>query len=388
MKGVQGGMSVKRILKKMADDSVHYKQDIKKYVCLTQQVFSLCLFLLFVLHIKVLNVFGFVSCEKLHHALGISTLQVLLSFLGYLAFRYFFKYHPKHVLAAAYINIFQTMMILEVQYYFYDEYMSYTIIICILLCTSLTVIGQIRKYAGLLSTMLIIDVVITVIKHYDISYLQEMKLYFLDNLFIFVIGVGINTCISYLKYQEFENTQKITYLSERDSLTGLLNRKALECSVQKKYDSDKLCAMILLDLDNFKALNDTLGHYEGDNCLCMVANKLKKIFQDTDDVCRLGGDEFVIFISNIGDIDYVMQRAKMILEQVPHKYSHESGDICITCSIGVAFLQQDNANLYEMLYKAADSAMYTSKMSGKNKVTIFSNGLSYEPIDKSELNNE
>lgn len=76
--------------------------------------------------------------------------------------------------------------------------------------------------------------------------------------------------------------QQIVYLSERDSLTKLLNRRALEYLVQKYTNDNTACAMVLLDLDNFKALNDTLGHYAGDECLCAVANELKGVFVETD----------------------------------------------------------------------------------------------------------
>lgn len=196
-------------------------------------------------------------------------------------------------------------------------------------------------------------------------------MYIIDTLFIVVIAVVINICFSRLKYQDFAKKQQILYFSERDSLTGLLNRKALEYSVQKHIKNNTLCALILLDLDNFKKLNDTLGHYEGDNCLCAVANALKQLFGQNDCVSRLGGDEFVIFMPHISDIDFVTEKTNAILKNVPRKYPYETGEISITCSIGVAFSKSTQNDLYEKLYKAADTAMYQSKTSGKNAVTIY-----------------
>ena len=356
----------------MVEDSVFYKQDIARYICLTQQVFSICLFLLFVLHIIILQVFGFSKCSEFQYAVGFSALQAVFFLLAYAMFRYYFKQHLKYVAIAAYLNIFQTMLFLEIYHYFFDEYISYTIVICILVCTSLTIIGHIRKYTALLSAMLVMSMSITVIKNMDLYGTQEMQLYFIDNLFILIIVVGINICISYLKYRDFENKQQIIHLSERDALTGLLNRKALESAVKKQYASDGICAMVLLDLDNFKMLNDTLGHYEGDRCLCLVADKLNNIFHDLAYVSRLGGDEFVVFLPDVASKDFVLEQAQKILQDIPHKYTYETKEICITCSVGVSFLRQDSTDLYETLYKAADSAMYDSKTSGKNKVTVFS----------------
>lgn len=169
-------------------------------------------------------------------------------------------------------------------------------------------------------------------------------------------------------------------MSKRDSLTGLLNRMAFEEMIKPSLSSHSLCAMIILDLDNFKTLNDTLGHFERDRCLCSVANDLKNVFDNQGDICRLGGDEFAIFMPHISSIDDVQKATQTLLEKIPQRYESESEEILITYSIGVVCCMMDdvkqNESIYEILYKAADEAMYESKAEGKNSVTFFSGDLS------------
>lgn len=283
------------------------------------------------------------------------------------------------------MNIFFVVIILELQYFLYNEYISYTIIVCIALCTSLTIIGHMVRYMIILAAALSIDTIITILNNYELLCSNEMKMYIIDNMFVLVIAVGINCSISRLKYREFEKKKQIVYLSQRDSLTGFLNRNALEHSVEKYAVSDGLCAMVLLDLDNFKALNDNLGHYEGDNCLRKTADELNDLFGSSFYVSRLGGDEFVVFIPDVSDISYIMERVCLLLDKIPQKYESKAGEITVTCSVGMAFLKMNQDDLYEQLYKAADSAMYKSKAKGKNAVTVFENEFSSEILSSSIL---
>ncbi len=366
-------IDIKQLHRKIRQDVIDYTDDAQKYICMIQRIFSLCLFCFFIIHIITVSILYFTNWGSIQTAVWISVLQMLFSLFWYFSFKYYFCSHKKYTLVAAYFNIFQVIMILEIQYCLYDEYISYTVIICIILATSLTMIGHIKTYTCVIMLALLADILLTLSKNYDFISTYQMKMYVLDNIFILIIAVGINFCVSWLKYQDFEKQKQILYLSERDSLTGLLNRNALAYAIQKHIHHQTSCAMILLDLDNFKTLNDTLGHYKGDHCLCAVAKELNCIFEHTGDVCRLGGDEFVIFMSHIPNQDFVIEKANQLLQKIPRKYPHATGDISITCSIGVAFSQGIGDNLYEKLYKFADSAMYQSKAKGKNTITIFSN---------------
>lgn len=366
-------MKIAEKLRKMKENSSNYQYDMEEHITMAQRTFSACLFWFFVLHIIIIYFLNVGDDASVYAALLVSGIQMLFSLGWYFLFRCYFVKHRQMILPAAYLNIFEVLLLLEMQYYLCDESISYNIIVCIALCTSLTIIGHIRSYALLLTAVLCVDVAITVMRHYEMMNSDQMKLYILDNVFIVIIAVGINSCVCWVKYQEFEKKHQILYLSERDSLTGLLNRKALEQAIEHSAGSQGLCAMILLDLDNFKAVNDNLGHYEGDNCLRTAADELKKLFRSTDHVCRLGGDEFVVFLPDILDTASVMERAWRMRETIPQNYTYEGGEIAVTCSVGVAFLNMNHKDLYECLYKAADSAMYESKSKGKNTITAFSN---------------
>ena len=124
-------------------------------------------------------------------------------------------------------------------------------------------------------------------------------------------------------------------------------------------------AALLIDLDNFKQLNDTLGHQKGDEALQDVAKILRQHFREYDILCRLGGDEFIVFMTNIENASAVEAKGAEILdilaksETTPH----------FTVSIGAAAYPAAG-NDYESLYLAADNAMYASKKSGKNRIYV------------------
>lgn len=353
----------------MKTDALHYQPAIEEYVCKMQRILSMCLVLFFALYMLVIIFVELTDGQNLNGALGISLVQMLLCLGTYFLFRGYLKTHKKYVIHAACLNIFQVLILLELQYFLYDEFLSFTVVICLMLSTSVTIIGHIRKYCSIILLVSFIDIAITVYKNIDWVSLEAMNLYLIDSLFVVLIAGGINICCCQLKYQAFEKEQQIIYLSERDGLTGLLNRKALQYAVQTYATENTLCAMILLDLDNFKLLNDTRGHFEGDNCLREVAQELAQIFGSTNYVSRLGGDEFVIFMPDIKDADNVINQTKVILQKIPRTYSNEKGSVVVTCSIGVVFSQENNTDLYEQMYKAADAAMYRSKEKGKNCVS-------------------
>lgn len=361
----------------MKRDSKIYHRDVQDYVCTTQRVFSAFLFLFFSLHSIIASVLNVKYMEQSFSVLTFSIVQTSLALAAYFLFKYYFPTHPKHLLTAAYINVFQVTILLELQYLIYGDFISYTIITCIILSTSLIVIGHVRAYALIITASIAFDVCTTIFQNLELLYTYTMYAYIINSCFIVMFALGINFCFSRLKYLDFENKQRITYLGERDSLTGLLNRRALELAVQRHGSSNMLCALILLDLNNFKALNDTLGHYKGDDCLCAVAEELTGMFRKDDYIARLGGDEFVVFLPDLADTEGVTAKTKLLLEKIPRTYHHPSGDIHVTCSVGLTFAQANgSADLYEKLYKAADAAMYASKTGGKNSVTVRENALS------------
>ncbi|MGV7114589.1 putative bifunctional diguanylate cyclase/phosphodiesterase [Paenibacillus kyungheensis] len=171
-----------------------------------------------------------------------------------------------------------------------------------------------------------------------------------------------------------------------DPLTGLPNRHGLQRYFEKEFKLQKEGAVLFLDLDRFKSINDTLGHDIGDELLVQVAQRLKVCMVDQGIVFRLGGDEFLIATSK-GITQDIEQLAEHILDVVKKPYQLGGIELFITVSIGIALVPQHG---YErsFLMRAADTAMYVSKNSGKNKYSIFSEDMNRRQIRRMELEND
>lgn len=363
-------MNILKEIETMKQNAITFQDDIRHYNCIAQCIFSAAIFMFFCLHILIIYAIDRGRFEFNQFGYTIYTVQLIFSLCAYFLFKYYFPKNKKYISIAAYINIFQTMTVLDIQYCLNNEYLSYTIFLCIIICTSMVLIGHIRVFMCLIAIILLIDIIFTISKNSGLWEVYHKQRYFLDNLFVYIIAICVNYLITRFKYIDFAKNKKILNLSERDGLTDLLNRRALEYVINAQKKDDSLCAMILLDLDNFKKLNDTLGHMEGDNCLCMVADNLKSMFRHTDYVARLGGDEFVVFMTNIIDRDSAIERAKMILEKIQRTYSYKGEEFIVTCSVGLAFTKVNSADLYRRLYLAADKVMYKSKQEGKNRLSV------------------
>lgn len=158
-----------------------------------------------------------------------------------------------------------------------------------------------------------------------------------------------------ITYRE-ENLERIYNILEKDLLSNLLNRRALEKKIKEQMKENKSSqALIIIDLDNFKILNDTLGHQEGDRVISFVGLKLKEIFKNNETLGRLGGDEFAIYLEDISKKD-LENYAKKLVKQLEVTIE----DIKIHSTIGIAF---DKKGIYsfEELYKLSDTALYSLK---------------------------
>ncbi len=171
---------------------------------------------------------------------------------------------------------------------------------------------------------------------------------------------------------------RLHYLAEHDVLTGLSNRarfntKLLEAIAKAQFCADKL-AVLFVDMDSFKLVNDTLGHVQGDLLLQIVAKRLQHCLRARDVVARLGGDEFAILLESVHAIQEVNRVARNVLNIFDHPVELEAQSVYITASIGVA-LAPDNGHTPEELLKAADMAMYKAKHLGKNSYQFYSDEL-------------
>lgn len=176
-----------------------------------------------------------------------------------------------------------------------------------------------------------------------------------------------------------------------DTLTGLPNRRAFRDRLEqeiKKFDRTGLTlAVMFLDLDHFKEVNDTMGHNKGDSLLKEVAKRLKNCVRETDTVARLGGDEFIILISEMDDLNSLERIAKQILTQIAEPFELDIEPVYITASIGITLYPID-AHDFEDLLKNADQAMYAAKAEGRNRYSYFTPSMQAAAQSRMRLAND
>lgn len=160
--------------------------------------------------------------------------------------------------------------------------------------------------------------------------------------------------------------------SQIDGLTGLYNKAATETIMNNMLmdNYESVAALLIVDIDNFKTINDTYGHLFGDAVLADVANIFKKLFRETDIIGRIGGDEFIILMCNMNSEDIVYKKAKLVCEEVRSLYGKEDGMEKMSVSMGVA-ISKNAITLYKDLFKKADMALYETKQRGKNGFTVY-----------------
>lgn len=173
--------------------------------------------------------------------------------------------------------------------------------------------------------------------------------------------------------------QELKSIAERDKLTGLLNKSAMEQRSRNLLETagvNQKCALFIIDLDNFKKVNDTLGHLVGDMAIVDAAKKLSLIFSEKDFISRFGGDEFCIllrFSKNLSDeaiSDIITEKAQNLCTFLREDYFDENSVISVSASVGIAFYPENGAT-YEELFASADAALYKVKESGKNGYKFF-----------------
>jgi diguanylate cyclase (GGDEF)-like protein/PAS domain S-box-containing protein len=182
--------------------------------------------------------------------------------------------------------------------------------------------------------------------------------------------ISIFSDISELKVVE----QQLAHLAHHDELTGLPNRLYFKAQVEQSLQSarrnQQQMALLFLDLDGFKQINDNFGHDVGDQLLREIANRLKNCVREEDTVARMGGDEFIIILHQIKSPDDAALVAKNILSEVTRPVNLPQHTLCPTTSIGISLYPSD-AESVTGLQKAADHAMYLAKERGKNGYKFF-----------------
>lgn len=182
--------------------------------------------------------------------------------------------------------------------------------------------------------------------------------------------------------------QRLARLASYDVLTGLANRtmfqSELRQSIAQMGRSDKSGALLLLDLDNFKDVNDSLGHPAGDTLLKRIAQRLVSRSRETDLVARLGGDEFAIIANNLADQNGATAIAQMVSEALSEPINLEGTEVFSTASVGITLFPEDSLHP-DTLLKNADMALYQAKNSGRGKFSFYNADLNARALRRKEL---
>ncbi len=191
---------------------------------------------------------------------------------------------------------------------------------------------------------------------------------------------GIILDITQMKEQE----EKIEYLAHHDYLTNLPNRMQFVNKLKEELSNENFGAVLLLDIDNFKSINDTLGHVYGDEVLKEISLRLSSIVNEHLFVSRFGGDEFLILISNIVGVNNIIEYVDKITNLFKDSFKIDNVENHIQFSIGITRFPYDSDDIHQLIANA-DTAMYKAKCSGKNSSKIFSNDMKDELTRKSEI---
>lgn len=161
--------------------------------------------------------------------------------------------------------------------------------------------------------------------------------------------------------------------SKLDPMTNLLNKYTVQFFVEEyldEMDESNISALLIIDMDHFKQINDTLGHLIGDSLLTEVAADIQHYFNDDCFCGRIGGDEFLVFIKHVDDTSTVLLHAELLRQKIYKKITERNISITVHASMGIAFTSNAASN-FEALFAAADNALYQAKKDGRNRLVIY-----------------
>lgn len=205
---------------------------------------------------------------------------------------------------------------------------------------------------------------------YEWSAMENMIWQLVIGLVVFCSIIAVVNIL--IRMKEKEDNRQIAKKADTDLLTGLLNKIATERKIQECLveNPDERGLFFVLDIDNFKKINDTMGHAFGDEVLRTLGEQLRAEFRASDILGRTGGDEFIIYLRNMKDDSIIENEARKVERFFKNFQAGEYVKYSATASIGAAVYPRDAQN-FEGLYKAADQALYVAKKRGKNQLAFY-----------------
>jgi diguanylate cyclase (GGDEF)-like protein len=242
---------------------------------------------------------------------------------------------------------------------------SWTLLMCAMVVTSMISIVP-SHYALIVIGVVTLDTIECIAASGKLAtVLQNLA----DGVLLAVFCIGMNVIYSGYQYMEFIRKDELKMESSKDQLTQLYNRRYMERYFSMHAKTENMCAIMIIDLDNFKKANDIYGHKTGDEVLCIVSDILRNNFRSKDCVARLGGDEFAVFLPEIPGKETVTERIENMLDRFPIVIGGEER-VDVSVSIGVAYKNPGEESDYNRLCNRADEAMYMAKNLGKGKAVI------------------
>lgn len=181
---------------------------------------------------------------------------------------------------------------------------------------------------------------------------------------------------------------RIEHLAHYDQLTGLPNKLLFEqyarAALQRAHTAQCACALVYVDLDNFKVINDTLGHVVGDGLLREIGARVRRLAQEEGRCCRFGGDEFLILLEDLADDSAAARFVQHVLAEFARPVVVEAHELVSTASVGVAMFPRDGAD-FDTLFKNADAATYVAKAAGRNAFRFFDASMQAAALERMRL---